>query len=94
MCKFNKKNDGRRIDPCMRDVIKILNEQGVKTLACCCGHGHHKMSIVIDIGYGTGKVIPLEIFSGEMIARKKRFYIKQKDGSYVIPETNGGELLR
>jgi len=30
MCKFNKKNDGRRIDPCMRDVIKILNEQGVK----------------------------------------------------------------
>jgi len=29
-----------------------------------------------------------------MIARKKRFYIKQKSGHYMIPETVGGELLR
>lgn len=94
MCKHNKKNDGRRIDPCMREVIKILNEQGVKTLACCCGHGNYPMSIVIDIGKAIGKIIPLEIFSGEVLARKKRFYIKQKSGHYIIPETVGGELLR
>lgn len=94
MCNLNKKNDGRRIDPCMRSAINILQEQGVETLACCCGHGKNPMSIVINIGRGTGKIIPLEIFSGEVLARKKRFYIKQKSGYYVIPETVGGELLR
>ena len=94
MCKHNKKNDGRRIDPCMRMAIKNLQEQGITTLACCCGHGKAPMTIVIDIGRGTGKVIPLEIFSNEILARKKRFYIKQKNGQYIIPETVGGELLR
>ncbi len=94
MCDHNKKNDGRRIDPCMRLAIKNLQENGIKTLACCCGHGKVPMTIVIDIGEGTGKVIPLEIFSNVILARKKKFYIKQKNGHYIIPETVGGELLR
>ena len=86
MCKLNKKNDGRRIDPCMREIIRCLQEQGVKTLACCCGHGKYPMTIVIDAGAGTGKVIPQEIFSGIYLPRKKRFYIKNSGGHYVIPE--------
>jgi len=27
------------IDACIANEIKHLNEQGVITLACCCGHG-------------------------------------------------------
>lgn len=92
MCKLNKSNDGRRIDPCMKEVINNLNQYGIKTLACCCGHGKHPMTIVIDIGQEIKRVVPLEIFSGVVIPRRKRFYVKLKSGDYVIPETVGGEL--
>ena len=91
MCKHNPKGDGRRIDPCMRPIISNLNELGVKTLACCWGHGKYPMSIVVDMGKGK-EVVPLEIFSNVMIPRKKRFYVKDEKGRYVIPETLGGEL--
>lgn len=93
MCKLDKKNDSRRIDPCMKEVIHRLNENGIKTLACCCGHGKYAMSIVIDAGYDKlDHLMPLEIFSGEYLPRKKKFYVKLKSGHYVIPETEGGEL--
>lgn len=90
MCKINKKSDGRKIDPCMRSAIRCLNDYGTKTLACCCGHGKYPMTIVIDVG--VDKVIPLEIFSGMFLPRKKKFYVKNKSGDYVIPESMGGEL--
>ncbi len=92
MCKHNKSNDGRRIDPCMRVLISNLQELGVKTLACCCGHGKYPMTVVVDAGANIGRVVPLEIFSGMILPRKKRFYVKLKSGDYVIPETIGGEL--
>ncbi len=85
MCKFNPKNESRRIDPCMRKVISNLQEQGIRTLACCCGHGKYPMTIVINIG--VTKVIPLEIFSNIVLDRKKKFYKKDKQGYYFIPET-------
>lgn len=90
MCKHNSKNDGRRIDPCMEEAIRSLNENGVKTLACCCGHGKYPMTIVIDAGCKIKKVVPLEIFSGIFLPRKKKFYVKDKTGSYFIPESIGG----
>lgn len=83
MCKLNKWGD-TRIDPCMRQVIKNLKELNVKTLACCCGHGKYPMSIVVDIGI-IG-LLPLEIFSNTMMERKKKFYKKDKQGYYFIPE--------
>ena len=83
MCKLNKWGD-TRIDSCMRQVIKNLNELKVKTLACCCGHGKYPMSIIVDIGFSTQ--LPLEIFSNAMIERKKKFYKKDKQGYYFIPE--------
>jgi len=50
------------------------------------------MTIVIDVSKRIDKVIPLEIFSGIFLDRRKRFYLKQKDGTYMIPESEGGEL--
>lgn len=76
----------------MREAIRCLNEHGIKTLACCCGHGKYPMTIVIDAGKGIGRVVPLEIFSGVYLERKKRFYVKKEDGRYVIPESLGGEI--
>lgn len=92
MCKLNKKNDGRRIDPCMVEAINNLNENGITTLACCCGHGKYPMTIVIDVGKKINRVIPLEIFSGICLQRKKKFYVKDKSGNYFIPESIGEGL--
>lgn len=85
MCKLDKKNNSRRIDPCMVQVILNLKELKVRTLACCCGHGKYPMSIIVDIG--ADMVVPLEIFSNKVIERRKRFYKKDKRGYYYIPET-------
>ena len=86
MCKFNPKNDSRRIDPCIKGLIRYLNIQGIKTIASCCGHGKYPLTIVVratDTGEGY------EIVSGKYIVkRKKYFYKKDKKGYYYIPEVN------
>lgn len=86
MCDHDKKNDSRKIDPCMVEVIRNLQEQNVRTLACCCGHGKYPMTIIINISVNDHEVIPLEIFSNKIIERKKKFYKKDKAGYYYIPE--------
>lgn len=27
------------VDSCISDLVEVLNEGGVLTIACCCGHG-------------------------------------------------------
>ena len=83
MCKFNPKNDSRRIDPCMKNLIIFLQDNGIETLACCCGYGKYPMTIVIK--HFSGNTI-WEIMSKTLIPRKKRFYKKDKQGYYYIPE--------
>ena len=84
MCKFNSKNDSRRIDPCMSSLITYINSrvgQGV-IVACCCGHGKYPMTLVernIDDSI-------VEVLSGVEIPRKKKFYKKDEEGHYYIPE--------
>jgi hypothetical protein len=82
MCKFNPKNDSRFIDPCIKVLIDSLQHFGIETLSCCCGHGKYPMTIVVKSGYG-----PFELVSGTPIPRKKKFYFKDKQGVYYIPET-------
>lgn len=82
MCKLNKHNDGRNIDPCMKNLIKFLNHIKYKTLACCCGHGKHPITIVVKTDWNTA----LELLHDVEIPRKKRFYKKDKEGYYFIPE--------
>lgn len=86
MCDFNPNNNGRRIDPCMRNFIAWLNRSGVKTLSSCCGHGIYPMSCIVDVSF------PYEIFSGIELKNKKRFYKKDDEGVYFIPEVIRAEL--
>ena len=87
MCKFNPRSGFQRIDPCMRKAIGtidiIFKHNGFKILACCCGHGRYPMSIVYYIPLLK---VNFELFSGRVIPRKKRFYKKDKQGYYYIPE--------
>ena len=81
MCKFNPKNDSRWIDPCMILSIKSLGEMGFKVVACCCGHKRYSMTIVVK-----GKNGFFELLSNINLPGKKKFYVKDIDGYYFIPE--------
>ncbi len=70
-------------DKCMENLIRILNEKGIITRSCCCGHGKYNMTIVI---WDSDLKINREIMSMKVIPRKKKFYKKDKQGYYYIPE--------
>lgn len=90
MCEFNKKSGFNRIDPCMRSVINFLKMEitNISILACCCGHKKYPMTIVM-VDNLTGRIF--DLMSGKTILRKKKFYKKDEQGYYYIPETVEGE---
>ena len=80
--KWSKPNN-RRIDPEIKHLVNWINKNTFfKTLGSCCGHGKYHSTIIIKSrrGYVT------DLISGVMISRKKRFYFKDKNGYYYIPE--------
>ncbi len=84
MCKKTQfKYCPSTIDKCMRNLIDFMKVKGGKLqpISCCCGHGKYPMTIVIT----NGKII-WELVSNEIIPRKKKFYKKDKEGYYYIPE--------
>ena len=81
------KRSNKKIDPCMRGLIDFVENWGPhKPLASCCGHGRYPPTLVV-LQYGR----VWELFSRKIINRAKRFYVKDKDGFYYIPETLEGE---
>lgn len=94
MCK-KLKGLHNRIDKCMVNLIENIQwllgkDFGTETkigsswkiVACCCGHGKYPMSIVVESPEGKH----LEIVSDKYLERKKRFYKKDEEGYYYIPE--------
>jgi hypothetical protein len=73
-----------KLDDCIVDEIRRLNGHQVKTLASCCGHGRYPKTIVYKWNGGKTK---FDWNSGKIIPRKKRFYVKDKQEFYFIPET-------
>lgn len=65
----------------MENLIEFLQLNGIRTLACCCGHDKYSMTIVCKWGENI-----IEIVSYKSIPRKKKFYRKDKQGYYYIPE--------
>ncbi len=88
MCKKKQfKYCPSEIDECMKNLIEILRARGVRTLSCCCGHRRYPMTIIIEQGLET-QTYALEIMSDKVIPRKKKFYKKDKQGYYYIPEVD------
>ena len=76
-----------RIDKCLIPIIKCLNEsKELKSLASYCGHHKYKSTIVVKNRKGH----IFEYYSGKSLGPKKRnrYYKKDKDGFYYIPELN------
>lgn len=40
----------RAIDACLAPLVKVLNEAGIATVACCCGHGKRPGNIALKDG--------------------------------------------
>ena len=80
MCK-HKKSSNKKIDKCIETLIFRMKQNGIKTLACCCGHKRYHMTIVVKDEGGI-----YDMVSDVEIVRKKRFYVKDKNGLYYIPE--------
>jgi hypothetical protein len=80
MCKWIK-SGANRIDPCMRKEILDMQSSGITTLASCCGHGKYHKTIIIKTPIG-----PMEYYIQIPISRKKRFYMRDKNGVFYIPE--------
>jgi hypothetical protein len=84
MCEFDPKNDSRYIDPCMVKLIDYLRAHGIETVSCCCGHGKYPPSVIVRT---VRPEFTMEIFSGILFeGRKKRYYRKDAQGVYHIPE--------
>ena len=79
--RFELKGRKFRIDKCMKNLIRTLNEDGIKTLGCCCGHGKYNETIVIK---EDGKI--MEYHTKVEIPRRRRFYRKNGEGYYYLPE--------
>ena len=72
-----------RVDKCMVYLIRHINEyMPCVTLGCCSGHGIYPMTIVVQ----ENKGLRFELLSNITIPRTKRFYKKDKEGYYYIPE--------
>ncbi len=71
------------IDSCIQDFIFRLRQYKIKTLGCCCGHGRYPLTVVVEDEVGI-----YDIVSGKEIPRKKKFYKKDKQGYYFIPEVS------
>ena len=67
------------VDKCIAPLIQMLNDYGVRTIGCCCGHGKWKGSVFIQNKY-TENVF--EMYTALHIKRKRKFYAKMKDGYF------------
>lgn len=73
-----------KLDKCIASFIEHLNLllKDYRTVASCCGHGKYPLTIVV---IGKRKQ-HYDLVSGVHINRKSRFYKKDKQGYYYIPE--------
>jgi len=97
MCNWKKHGD-TRIDPCIRNFIKWLNNKHVTVLSCC-GHGKYPISVIVKEGTeinGKRAIVFREIISGKIlrtihdVTKKypKKFYKRDKKGYYYIPKVS------
>lgn len=107
MCELKKyKTCNTRIDKCMRREIKVFVRaiellkpyllEPIEVVACCCGHGKYPKTIVLKYGGGNDhsmRELPtyIEHFSQVEILRKRKFYKRDEEGYYYIPEVIANE---
>ena len=86
MCKRCKPNN-RKKDKCMIEVCRYISFLGkLEVVGSCCGHGKYPPSIIVK---NKDNQI-WDLISNLNVGRKRRFYKKDKQGIYYIPEVVNG----
>ena len=86
MCKHHHKQNK---DKCMKGLIKFIKDKTrFDPIMSCCGHGRYAPSLIVrDPAVAEFSRCPFDIFSGVQFKHnQKKFYKKDKDGYYFIPE--------
>jgi len=73
-----------RLDSCIAHEVAVLNHSESPTLASCCGHGRYQKTIVVPVSDDENSA--MEWFTKIIIPRKRRFYVRDAEGFYYIPE--------
>lgn len=47
------------VDQCIQPLVQLLNDHGVRTVGCCCGHGKAPGFISFEDAEGIVREIPL-----------------------------------
>ena len=72
------------IDSCIAEDVEAINKRPLlQTLGCCCGHGIYPSTVVVGF---KGGCVTIEWYSGVLINRKRRFYQRDVNGMYFLPE--------
>lgn len=53
-------DDDVPVDACMAPLVQLLNDRGVRTFGCCCGHGEEEGFISLEDDKGCVRWILLE----------------------------------
>ena len=93
MCE--KPHNSRNLDKCLIPLLETINSLGpYKTILSCCGHGKYSPTIIVrakgscHIFEWFSKIeLPYYYKNGKV---RKRYYVKDKEGYYFIPELIGG----
>lgn len=59
----------RDIDLCIYPFVKMMNDNGYETIACCCGHGKQPGSIIYNDN-GTEREIRIMTFEQGRVVDK------------------------
>lgn len=72
-------------DPCIVDLVRALNDAGLKTVASCCGHGFRPANICLkdkrelhiartfEEGRAIDGLFPVDINGHDLEERKRRY---------------------
>jgi hypothetical protein len=66
----------------MKEVVNNLRTAGAHPLGSCCGHGKYHKTIIVK----TTDHRNIDYYSGVEVPRKKRFYVRDCNGAFFIPE--------
>lgn len=61
--EFSKKTT-ERVDSCLAPLVQMLNDYGIETRGCCCGHGKSRAEIMIHFRHID--IEPIEVDGKEM----------------------------
>jgi len=76
------------IDLCIAPIIKALNDGGVTTKGCCCGHGEVTGYIHLTDGRYLG-IYPGKTAFKEVQVRRPKYFIQDKLITIALALTNG-----